>query len=548
MSKEQKTLDFQQLAAVYAKHYAPYEWKRDTGGFDLLDIRSWLARVERSRDDIEFYEICVEYVASLNDAHSVFTLPSDFVATLGFSVDLYDHVPLVEAINRAQLPLAEYPIAMGDELISIDGVPVNDVIVSLAKYAVAANNRSTARIATNLLTIRPQSLIPRAIEVPDQSTLVFRGADGEQKILTLPWRKTGTPLTSAGTVLTPKAREMRAAQAVDSVLLPDDGPWMAPLRMLQNVKLSGRAQAVVGYGSRTPVFAMPSNFRQRLGREAADVFFSGTYEADGLTIGFIRIPNYFPPNQALAVQQFMSEMAFFQGNTDGLIIDQTRNPGGNLCYLETLLRLVIPYEFRTAGVQIRATSNWVNVFSSSVTLARAMRAEQWVIDLLESLLEDVRQANSETRGMTGPLPVCGRLALQTEPARDNTGNLLAYTKPVMVLADDLSASGGDVFAAVFQDNKRGPVLGWRTMGAGGTVIGMDATTFSEGFAGVTASLLTRKDYIATEDFPSTPLIENVGVRPDLRVDYQTRENLMSRGRPFVDTFTWFMVHHIRDSR
>ena len=33
-----------------------YKWKRDIFRFDLLDIRPWLA-VERSRDDLEFYEI-----------------------------------------------------------------------------------------------------------------------------------------------------------------------------------------------------------------------------------------------------------------------------------------------------------------------------------------------------------------------------------------------------------------------------------------------------------------------------------------------------------
>jgi hypothetical protein len=83
---EQKLLDFQQLAALYAKQYAPSEWKRAALKVDLLQLSPWLARVRNTKTDIEFYEICAEYVASLNDAHSQFFLPTDFQADLLFEV------------------------------------------------------------------------------------------------------------------------------------------------------------------------------------------------------------------------------------------------------------------------------------------------------------------------------------------------------------------------------------------------------------------------------------------------------------------------------
>src|SRR5262245_22608266 len=44
LSREQKFHDFQNLAALYAKRYAPYEWKRAAFGFDLYDIGPWLNR------------------------------------------------------------------------------------------------------------------------------------------------------------------------------------------------------------------------------------------------------------------------------------------------------------------------------------------------------------------------------------------------------------------------------------------------------------------------------------------------------------------------
>src|SRR5215510_14693408 len=85
---DQKVVDFQQLAALYAKQYAPYEWKRDALRVDLLQLSPWLEKVRNTKSDIEFYEVCAQYVTSLNDAHAQFFLPSDFQADLLFEVDL----------------------------------------------------------------------------------------------------------------------------------------------------------------------------------------------------------------------------------------------------------------------------------------------------------------------------------------------------------------------------------------------------------------------------------------------------------------------------
>src|SRR3954468_14482878 len=98
LSPDQKALDFQILAGLYAKNYALYGWKRDVIHFDLFDLKPWLGRVQASKNDLEFYEICGEYVASLNDAHSQFLVPSNFRADLRIRVDIYDGKVLIEDI------------------------------------------------------------------------------------------------------------------------------------------------------------------------------------------------------------------------------------------------------------------------------------------------------------------------------------------------------------------------------------------------------------------------------------------------------------------
>src|SRR5207247_165956 len=107
--------------------------------------------------------------------------------------------------------------------------------------------------------------------------------------------------------------------------------------------------------------------------------------------------------------------------------------------------------------------------------------------LFEMIKAAIVDANASYRGRTQPIPL-DDVVLDREPARDSQGNLLAYTKPLIVLIDEMSASAAEVFAAGIQDNARGPLVGWRTMGAGGNVESWEAGSYSLGTTSVTESL------------------------------------------------------------
>src|SRR5262245_33416166 len=141
LTMDQKITDFMNVAGVYDKNYGPYEWKRDAMGFDLLDIAPWLDKIRATEDDLDFYEVMVSYVASLNDAHDGYRLPSNFVARLNFGVDIYDGKLLVDTINRTRLPAAEFSFLIGYELASIDGKDAQEILDGLLQYQVAANPR-----------------------------------------------------------------------------------------------------------------------------------------------------------------------------------------------------------------------------------------------------------------------------------------------------------------------------------------------------------------------------------------------------------------------
>ena len=565
MSREQRLFDFQSLAAQFAKRYAPYEWKMQTLGFDLLSIRPWLDRVAGVPDDLAYYETCIDYVSSLQDGHLAYLLPSDFSASLGFGVDLYDGKPLIESISRTRLPSRTYPFEIGDELVSIDGVTAADLINAFTKYQQAGNPLSSRRSAAQLLTIRVQDLMPHAPEIGGTASVVILRQNGATETYDIPWTKTGVPLLYAGPVITPKSTGRKAARRQPVITEEEPAPatdWFAPLRGALYSGMPARPKALAGFAAARPVYSVPSGFQVRLGLNGgSDAFFSGTYEAGGKKIGLIRIPSFEPDfdqgiDPSLAVVQFQREITYFQANTDGLIVDVTRNPGGYPDYALELLRRLIPHTFQSARYEMRATAELVKLFSAAYDNARFGGAPQYVVDGARALLDDVRQAYSENRGRTGPLPLDGLLlnppnpSADIPPAMDRNGGILAYTRPIMLLVDETSFSAADMFPAVMQDNHAALIFGNRTAGLGGVTTGTlyDASAYSESSVSMTLGLMVRNSAIVTPDFPATPYIENVGVRPEVEENYMTRDNLLSKGRKYVEDFTAAMLAYIESKQ
>ena len=109
LTMDQKVSDFQALASLCQAVWA-VRMENDRVGYDLFNIGPWLAQVQATKNDLDFYEVMVSYVASLNDAHDVYTLPSSFAARLNFTVDIYDGKLLVDNINRLRLPGIRVPV------------------------------------------------------------------------------------------------------------------------------------------------------------------------------------------------------------------------------------------------------------------------------------------------------------------------------------------------------------------------------------------------------------------------------------------------------
>ena len=547
LTAAQKEEDFRYLASLYATYYAPLDWKNELFRFNALDLGPWLARVASTTTDLDFYEVCVDFIASLNDTHVPFVLPSDFVTQLGFGVDIYDGVLLIETINRTLLPIFSYPFAIGDELVAVDGVAVEQWLRNFGKYTPQGNPVSTRRLAAARITTRPQSRMPHASDVGTTATVRIRRMNGNLETYTMQWVKTGTPLR-VGAV--PSPRRMITPRAVVGPAGPD---YMAAL---EEARFSGVLQSedlgLLGYGARNPVFvnalALPVlRFTRRLGALATDLIYSGTFQYEELTIGYIRVPNYAPPSSTTWLQQLDQEIAFMQANTDGLIVDEMRNTGGNLCLGQELVRMLVPYPFQATGFALRPFWTRVLGFYNSLISARASNAPADVIDQYEQAFNEMLTANREGRLVTSPLPLCSPTLTRT-PATGASGNVTAYSKPLMMLIDEFSTSTADSVPSMFQDARRGLLYGKRTNGAGGNNTTFDGGPYSEAITGMTLAMQVRSKPIATPDYPFSNVIENVGVRPDVEADYMSKDNLLQNGLPFLETLLRRMALFTRTNR
>ena len=554
MSLNQRDADLEALASMYAKNYGPYEWKRDVLGFDLMRLTTWLQRVHHS-DDLDFQEALIEYVASLNDAHDLIAFPTTYFISLPMSVDIYDGKVLIDAINRALLPLAQFPFGIGDEIVSFDGQPVQQAIQALRKYSIAANPTSTDRTAAGRLVARSQQIVPHSPDVSDTAAVGVRMAsNGDTRVYTIPWSKSGIPIVSQGPLPSPRRGNGRMVFSTDSqgfevaggaaggaaifqfADLPKDDTlpaYMEPLRPLLNASVSRDYYSVLNFGGRLPIYAPPPGFVLRPVPTGIPAFlYSGTYMAGGKRIGLLRIPSMSPPSTALILQHLDQEIAFFNANTDALVVDVMRNPGGLINFVEAVSQRFMTAPFNIIGFEIRATGAWLFSFASQLNAARQTRPPNDPILLnLQHNFEEVLAAYNENRGRSGPVSLnpTGSLTLDPAPVR--------YTKPMIVLTDEFSASAADMFPAIIQDNGRAPIVGMRTMGAGGSVVSFNCTSYTESICRITVSLMNRGRLIQTPEYPAAPYIENIGVRPDILLNYMTRENLMTGGAPFVQAFT-----------
>ncbi|BDC51260.1 hypothetical protein F183_A35760 [Bryobacterales bacterium F-183] len=554
LTVQQRVDDFQYLAGIVARNSATIGWKKQAFGFDARNLTPWLERVRAAKDDVEYYDILIEYTASFQDYYTYLTLPSDFAAWMAFTTDVYDGKVIVQTIDRSILSTPEYDIAIGDEVVSIDGRPVADLLRAYGKYFVDSNPEATRRAAAELLTYRLQSFMPVAAQIGTEASVVLKKANGDMVTLVIPWERVGTPLrvgpvpditaSSArmpGVPRTPRSESAAAGELLlhERVREEIDSSARRRVRRPAAVELNAAAQVesvlprIEGIGSLTPIYELPETFVQRRGTSFVDWFFSGSFTSAGKRVGLIRFAEW--STSSTFASQLDAEVAWMNANTDVLVIDQMRDDLTSICGSEAAAARFIGKGYRQPGLQFRAT--WANVQTFQATLDSAIEggSSAETIALYQGLVDELRAKYYSGGGNTEPFPFCGT-SLERNPARQSNGTIVNYEKPILLLTDELSS---DHFAATVKDNREFPVkqFGMATSGRLGVSINGPGGAYTETTVHVKDGVAVRAKATKRPGFPETTYLENAGVYPEIVQSYMTMENLTTKGAAYVAAFT-----------
>lgn len=511
------------MKTVYSAYYAPADWKKTYAGYDLEKAyNDALLQASSKTNKLTLQQsrvIFKDFIYAMKDYHTSITFTSTETASLPLTVRGAEGRLFIVGIDRSKLSETAFPFDLGDELLTIDGKPANQIVDELQNYF-AVNAPATDRATAEIRLFR-RSASKGFTQIPQGPVTLGLRRAGETNVSTVQLIWDYTP-----EMIAPRTDFFGARLA--------SGTRRSIFNPMMDVSsdLTGEpnlADDPYSLGSHTSF--MP-NLGARIWESPKDSEFDSYIymNEDRKLIGYIRIPSYVPGNTMQALAEFKATVAKMQGMTDSLVIDQVNNPGGSVFYLYSLVSMLSDKPMVTPRHKMAIAQTDVQEALSTLNELKSIRTEDDIaklgdaaqglgggypvtlefVQFMRSYAQFIVSEWTAGRKLTNPYWIGGVDHINPNPVH--------YTKPILILVNELDFSGGDFFPSIMQDNKRVTIMGTRTAGAGGYVNDV-AVPNNVGVASfrVTQSIAERVN--------GNP-IENLGCQPDIpyamtAADYQT---------------------------
>ena len=514
---------------VFSQMYAPRDWKKEHLSWDVGEERQKIIDTVSQNPDItikEFHRLLLSSVNQLHDYHVSLFISSSESATLPFRVKpSYGRYFVVANFGSP----STFPFDLGDELIAMNDRPVDEIVQDFLKKSPAPQSPTEKMLAAFQLTSRRAVLgeeVPRGLV-----NLVFRRkGETELSYFQTVWDYTPDSLSFSGFNSKPRALARVSSESSLSLISQLDVQMISEKALLFNDGFVSGNEEEEGHRLGAKKSFLPE-MGKVISQSPSHNFYNYIFEHKGKKIGYVRIGTYSPPikrtskpqnllgeytRYALQFQDLINE---YEQKTDMLVIDQIHNPGGSLIYLYALASMLSDKPLKTPRHHKTLSGKDIQASSEELAILEGIKSE-----------EDVKQVFPDLKYLAG-LPInlnfikIYKNSLSFDIEQWDLGNHLTdptyivvdtlhphprgvYTKPIIVLVDELDFSGGDFFPAILQDNKRATIFGTPTSGAGGYI---NKTLISDNYLLVqklsyTGSIAKRVD--------GRP-IENLGVTPDV---------------------------------
>ena len=534
-SIDQQLEDFNWITGHIEEYYGMLEYKEKRFGFNWQEhkknIRQKILSSAYDRD--QFMMEMQKLIAFLRDGHAsalFFRNVLDkgyqmHVSTLGFLTERYEvgskSFAVISKVYSNVWGNNKQPIKVGDVLLSIDGKPVSAIIQQdILPYVNLGNPDSNITYAISRLTNRVEL---HFAQTPQHlaSVQIKRG----DKVIDLKLQWINTTLGKLASKKQ-KARQGELPANLEFIGKNSDGTFLVkapdePSFSHKNLPAfwdfnSGEVDTIA-YQQDAAVSEMlgvrrgqdyPNTF-QNITVDQLDFRLISTakglaavYRVDDFTRS--RIVCKWIANRAgykVGVCRDLKgedySRAFARLSTLGikhLILDLRSNGGGFLSFGYEMLRAFSTNSLRINETRVRLNEEWVGKFNALAHNQNLpLTTQHGFQQQLDILKEDV---NREQR-MSSPISIFGEKYV--------TGTRNAWQGQTYVLVDEMCASMCDIFATLMQDHKKAKIIGQRSMGAGGNVIGFKWSPHTKIGVSLTASIMYRLD---------NKIIENEGATPD----------------------------------
>jgi C-terminal processing protease CtpA/Prc len=518
------------IGSLYEQYYAPKTWKEKHVSWNLAhELGQAKQGIQNAETVNDYRQAAVKFFNSMQDYHVGFSFISTERASLPLILKTVEGKTIIVDINRGKLSQTSFPYNVGDEVLAMDEVPVAEIKAALTKDMRTTSPLTDQSLADMMLTGRSGR---KNLFVPKNTVTLTLIKNGETLTRTHQLNWEYSPELIPGLEKLPTVHPFKEKIKIGG--FDNKKSELAILEKSKTLMLSpvvdgfstqdNLVDSSFGIGAKKPFLP---DFGPRIWEtDANNTFDAYIYQNEkNQLIGVIRIASYTPnesdpKGREKATNDFADILKKMQKVTSGLIIDQLNNPGGSVFYLYSLVSMLTDQAFYTPKHRMGVGASEVRECHEFSKVLEKITTDEEAIKLLGESLEGypisfefaVAAKNychflisqfQQGKKITEPFYIYGVDKVNPSP-------VVQYLKPMVILVNELDFSGGDFFPATLQDNRRVTVIGTRTSGAGGYVLGMEVPNLM-GIArfSLTGSIAERID--------KNP-IENLGVTPDVPLE------------------------------
>lgn len=538
-AKDRMCADLDTIKGIFQTQYAPAEWKQSYAGWDLdekIEIAKDQVRGQAAISVKDYQCILREFFQSTQDFHVKISFHSTEAASLPFLLKSAQNRYFIAGITRDAFPKS--PIEIGDEITSFNGRPIAEVLEEFRKEELKCGDTlSDHSVAEIFFTKRSGA---QGIHVPqgDVALGVRHKGKKTESIYTISWKHIPERIRNIvldaphACALSHIIEPVKAVAARQKVPVSQSqtfkksmlSPYYKPLSVTHVLDAAGE-----GIGNRNSF--VPALGKKIWSSHPDSDFHAYLFETpDRHRYGYIRIPHF--DASVFEFEQFKELVRRFEKESEALIIDQINNPGGSVFYMYAMLSVLTKTPLAVPMHRISLTQKEVAFGQSALSDFESISCDESAMEILGDSLDGLTVTMDTVNkisnyfhflesqwnlgiNFTSPYPLYGMFEIQPNEE-------VRYTKPIMVLINQMDFSCADFFPTILKDNKRATLFGAKTGGAGGFVL----TATYPNLLGVEDMSYTGSIAYRSDNNP----IENLGVSPD--IDYRlTVEDLTSCYEP-----------------